>query len=232
MNFTKLEILSTILLSLILGINKVQCQTPLTSKTHCNTAWNMSVRGQEASEWCYAACTEMILNHYAIGGGITQCDIVKTIKGISSTSILPCISGCDTIRSKTNSSKRLYTSLPNSMNLKWIKALKKWGFKNTITVPQSNIRFDTIKKYLDKCEPIILVAYIGSYSYHAMIIAGYIEIAGCNDVLLLMKNPRNVCEGCEHFLILNRNEMNFNTDRNKMYALIPRSNVRLIIPQL
>jgi hypothetical protein len=188
----------------------------IASKNGCNKMWEMPPIGQKTSVWCYAATTEMVLKYYDIHK--TQCQIVAEIHNSPDSLCQSVVCG-----GRCNLCVPLkYRNIRN-----WIRVFEKAGLGLTKFYRESRITFDIIKSFADACKPTILITDIGSETSHAIVITGYIEMVGCDDVLLLIKDPLEACVGCEVFMIYNKKSKNFNGDRNWTYSLYSSNNVNV-----
>ena len=179
----------------------------ITSSKICEKMWKIEPIGQKTNVWCYAAATEMILKYYDMD--VTQCQIVATINNKNERS-------CESVVCP-NCTGELCTALPVTKKSKWIKELvNKWKLPKTMMYEESDIKFSLIKCALDECKPVIFAVSVGTEMTHALVIAGYIEKKGsdCDEVLLLIKDPAYVCQGCNVFMIYNKKTKNFN-DRSE-----------------
>lgn len=209
MNITKIGFFLYMITYPILGI--CQKDRPFGNNVRfndkCTTLLSMKLIPQIQSNWCYAACTEMVLRHFG-DSTTTQCQIVENLRGLQNccknSSCLP----------KEHAASSCDSTLPAGFNTQWINYFRGKGFGNTSI---RAINYDSIKKNLDACMPVIALFNAGNGrsepSTHAVVIIGYLEEPSQKkqkaSTWFVVLDPAAQCIGCTYLIEYNKDNNRF-----------------------
>jgi hypothetical protein len=208
---------------------------------------------QQRKSWCWVASTQMVLKYFNSNTSITQCDILNKYQSVRNPISPQCsFTGncvCDTSATPLCNYEISYNPQTDIFQ----KIFKEYGYKSEFQ-SENLLPWDTIKKQIDNCQPIIVLfsrrTILDTNSdsgQHCVVIDGYLE-QDCNH-FLLVKDPWEPCDsGCSYALNYDTTEgaISMNTTsslwvydikpdngKNACDVLVPRStipNIRDIMP--
>lgn len=185
---------------------------------------NVPLLGQKKSDWCWAACMDMILEYYAKTYN-NQCslayslEVIKTQRsgGGSPVETLPgcCYQNCTSrFDSKCNYTID-FSKRDGYMSYQYVDQLfSSRGFRSVESVYTDQMNMDAIEEELNSCRPFIVFlnklqpnSQQGTPFFHTVVGRGGIKLL--DDFFLLVNDPLKVrdftkdslvCEGCEFLL--------------------------------
>ncbi len=204
-NLSKLIIISWSVLSPILGMAQNELKMAQndrifltkSSSDKCGNPWtSISLSAQLHPDWCYAACTQMVLNFFSPNTPITQCEIVNEILDKRYTQNNGgCFCHKDTLNGRS-------WQLSNAEWDKWVEFFKGKGLERT--TQHRRLDMNIIKRQLDNCSPVIAGLHTNAAGYHAVVISGYFEGTdvknGKRNTYLIIIDPNEKCRGCRYVL--------------------------------
>jgi hypothetical protein len=172
--------------------------------------------GQEHSQWCYAATTQMVLKSINPSFSMPQCEIANRILRPPTIPSCDCCKYIDCPRgSNSNANGRTpcdvscNKGLPSERNPAWIRFLKtNRGIDSGYNPTINTLNFVDIKYSIDNDFPVILLAKLSSDLTHAMVVLGYYITAKDRsgkplEALLWIQDPASQCNGCRFLMTYN-----------------------------
>ncbi len=171
-------------------IGEIQIVYELAKSVSSEEELTVTTYGQEKTNWCWAACTEMLIKFYNPTSTADQSKIVKAAKG----SVVDEAGGEDDV----------------------ITAMKKYlkGYSYT-TIRNQNMGFNSIKSSISKGNPVYLKMST-SIGNHAVVCSGYRVSSGINE--LYIHDPAN--GGSEYWGVIDENNNITCDNKTKGKALV------------
>ncbi len=139
-----------------------------------------TLRPQETNNWCWAATTQMLAQHFGIA--VTQCDLANHRFGKSNC--------CTYENNNSPCPKTADCNHPGWLELDFV------GLK--FSESETPLSLSTLKKQIFCSKKPMAYAYGGTGVGHVLVIKGYVTVGGTN--YLVLNDPWSPCYGSERLI--------------------------------